>query len=347
MSRSPSILTPNLLPAPFLPKDLYQSMAIFSRMREDIFAKSWQCVGMNSHFQQAGIVQPFLLMEDLLDEPLLMICDEQKTLHCLSNVCPQCGSILLRERNQLTELRCPQDGSRYSLQGQCLEIAQSAEPPQTSDHLPMLNLRGFGDLLFTGVTASTPFEQWIQPITDRTGKMAWSKLVHEGEYSHSIHIEANWTLYVDHVLTQRGDGIKQHLLAEGVMHLRNAKSDAPIFDLPDGHPDRGQSISAMHCWLWPNLLLDIYPWGVVVRIIDPIAPSETRIRSESFLWHPDLLDPLFAELLHHAELDRASQLESQQRGMQSRLFRGKHPAEGSAMQHFHKMLMTSIKQGSD
>lgn len=323
---------------PLLPKEIYHSPAIFSRMQEHMFARSWQCVGMNSHFDEAGIVQPFLLMEDLLNEPLLMICDEKEKLHCLSNVCPQSGRILLHERSQLTELRCPQGKRRYNLQGQRIDIPQA----QATDHLLSLELHDFGDLLFTGLNPSQPFEGWIEPLAKRTDKMPWSHLAHAGEYSSSTLIHANWTLYVDQILDQQGEGVRQELYPAGVLLLHEAGTDAPSFDFPAGHPDYGQKLSGLHYWLWPNLLLNVYPWGLVLGIIDPISPTETRIRRESFLWEAHLLDPLFADLLQHAELERAAQLESQQKGVQSRLFRGKQPEKGSAVEHFHKMLASAL-----
>ena len=318
---------------------LYHSPEHFAQMREHIFAKSWQCIGMKSHVDQPGIAQPFLLMEGLLDEPLLLVCDAQGQLRCLSNVCTHCGNLLVHERSTIESLICSHDGRTFNLRGNCTRQSQSEEQAgNESDRLPELPLHQLGDLLFTGLFPEQSFDSWIQPVLDRVGEMPLDALQHAADFSRNYQFQANWLLYLDHLLGQESGSTSQQFPA-GNLRIRPASDyGEPALDLPTGHPDHGKTIAAYHFYLFPNLLLDIYPWGIVLGILDPLSPTETQLRSESFLWNPELLNPLLADALHHAELERGLIIETQQRGVQSRLFQGKIFPEGSLQAQLHEML---------
>ena len=62
------------------------------------------------------------------------------------------------------------------------------------------------------------------------------------------------------------------------------------FDLPPGSPDEGQQIAAYYWWLFPNTMLNIYPWGVSVNVVRPLAVDRTKVSFLAYVWDPSKLD---------------------------------------------------------
>src|SRR5262245_56846098 len=64
------------------------------------------------------------------------------------------------------------------------------------------------------------------------------------------------------------------------------KEGEPCFDLPAGHPDAGQRIAAYYFWVFPNLMLNFYPWGLSINLVRPIAVDRCRVLFESYVLDP-------------------------------------------------------------
>src|SRR2546421_12782584 len=74
-----------------LPASFYRDPAIFERIRERVFARSWQLVDGAERAAISGSVLPFSLLEGFVEEPLLLSRDASGTLRGLSNVCTHRG----------------------------------------------------------------------------------------------------------------------------------------------------------------------------------------------------------------------------------------------------------------
>ncbi len=88
-------------------------------------------------------------------------------------------------------------------------------------------------------------------------------------------IDANWALYCDNYLEEfHIPYIHSSSLAEldygeyatetydwCNLQLGVQKSALGAFDLPADHPDAGRHIGGFYYWLFPNLMLNFYPWG--------------------------------------------------------------------------------------
>ncbi len=67
--------------------DFYTDPAVFELSKEKLFSGSWQFIGDVGMVNEPGRCYPFTLLENYLDEPLLLTCDPQHVVHCISNVC--------------------------------------------------------------------------------------------------------------------------------------------------------------------------------------------------------------------------------------------------------------------
>jgi len=119
------------------------------------------------------------------------------------------------------------------------------------------------------------------------------------------------------------------------------------FDLPPGHPDAGEPIEAFYFWLFPNLMLNFYPWGLSVNVVQPLSHGRTRVAFRSWVWRDDLRDRGLGADLHRVEMEDEEVVESVQRGLASRLYgRGRFsPRREVGTHHFHQLLSEWMRRG--
>lgn len=122
-------------------------------------------------------------------------------------------------------------------------------------------------------------------------------------------------------------------------------SPGPTFgELPHQHPDHGLPVAAWYFWLFPNVLLNFYPWGLSFNVVEPRGLARTRVRFESWVWRPELRDTGAGAELHRVELEDEAVVEAAQRGVRSRLYRrGRFsPARELGVHHFHRLLAAEL-----
>ena len=64
-----------------LPASFYRDPAVFERVRERVFARSWQFADGAERAARPGAVLPFELLPGCIDEPLLLARNAQGELH--------------------------------------------------------------------------------------------------------------------------------------------------------------------------------------------------------------------------------------------------------------------------
>ena len=79
------------------------------------------------------------------------------------------------------------------------------------------------------------------------------------------------------------------LFEGGVLQIGIASEGEPFFEIPESSPDYGKKIAAYYWWLFPGLMLNIYPWGVSVNIVVPEAVDKTRVIYQGYVTDPEML----------------------------------------------------------
>ena len=88
-------LDPDIRKSETLPSSFYFDDAIWKAMREKVFASTWQWIGdEREFFKGPENIIPFMLHEEYLEDPLLLIQQEDGKVNCLSNVCSHRGFML-------------------------------------------------------------------------------------------------------------------------------------------------------------------------------------------------------------------------------------------------------------
>ena len=357
-------IDPDIRRAATLPAKVYSDPAYFALQQDRVFARSWQFAADSSRVKAPGHVLPFTLLDGCLDEPLVITSDENAELRCLSNVCTHRGALVVEGEGHLKSLRCRYHGRRFDLDGKFVSMPEfdtTTDFPTPKDCLPKLPLEKWGPLLFTSLEPTVSFEEWIKPVNDRVSWMPLEEFRRDSKTSRDYLIGANWALYCDNYLEEFHipyvhAGLSEQLdynsyytevFPHASLQMGIARSGEPVFDLPSSHPDFGKRVAAFYFWLFPNIMLNFYPWGLSLNVVSPLGPNRTRVSFISYIWKEELRAEGVGGDLHKVEMEDEEVVESVQRGVSSRLYdRGRFSARREiGTHHFHHLLAQAMNEG--
>lgn len=363
--RSVSI-DPDIRRASTLPAWCYTDPALFARAAEQIFGRSWQLVSDLDRVRVPGWVCPVTFLDGLLDEPLLLARDGDDRLRALSNVCTHRGNLLCEHEGAAAFLRCRYHGRRFALDGRFLSMPEFDNVegfPSAADSLTQLPLGAWEKLVFAALDPAMAFDDWLAPVKARCGWMPLDRATLDPTRSRDYLVRANWALYCDNYLEGFHIPYVHHGLAGaldyanyrtelfpwGNLQIGVAASGEEAFDLPADSPDHpsktgGQRIAGYYFWLFPNLMLNFYPWGLSVNIVKPLAVDRTKVTFLAYVWDASRLDTGAGAGLDRVEREDEQIVESVQRGVRSRLYdRGRYsPAREACVHHFHQLFAHAL-----
>jgi choline monooxygenase len=350
-------IEPDIRLARTLPARVYSDPEVFRRQRDRVFARSWHYAGHDDLIKVAGQVHPFTLLPGGLDEPLLLTRDSADRPHCLSNVCTHRGTVVVEGAGNLAQLRCRYHGRRFALDGRfhsMPEFEGAVDFPSPADDLAEVGLGTWERFLMVSIAPAVSFDELIATMRDRLAGMPFGQLAYESAGARDYLVNANWALYVDNYLegfhipyvhsslaaTLDYGEYAVELMAHGVAQLGVAKPGEPAFDLSPTHPDHGRGVAAYYYWLFPTTMFNVYPWGVSVNAVTPLAVDRTRVSFLPFVWDPSKRESGAGAGLDRVEREDEAIVEAVQRGVRSRLYdRGRYsPTRETGVHHFHRLL---------
>lgn len=99
--------------------------------------------------------------------------------------------------------------------------------------------------------------------------------------------------------------------------------------------------------LFPNLMLNFYPWGLSVNVVQPLGPARTKASFISYVWRQELRDKGVGAGLHLVEMEDEEVVESVQGGALAAYDRGRYsPKRETGTHHFHRLLARFMNQGA-
>ena len=341
-----------------LHKDFYFSDSIWEQNKESIFASSWQCLGDTQELFQAGIKSiPQVFMPQYLNEPILLTLQDEN-IKLMSNVCTHRGFILSHHPSETQSLTCKYHGRRFSLDGTCQfmpEFKDVENFPSPCDHLKDLKHFQWNQFLFGSLNGSIDINKAFSQVDERVGFLNTHEFTHFPVYDKVYTVHAHWALYcenylegfhipfVHHDLNALIDYGNYDTLCENdvVLQIGYGSDEANCFILPEGHPDHGQKVAAYYYWLFPNLMLNYYTWGLQLNYIMPVNKNLTKVHFVYYLKDPS--DPRFLngdKLGEKTEREDEFVVEGVQKGLRSRFYdHGRYsPRREKGVHHFHRLL---------
>lgn len=349
------IISKDIRDAQTLPSRYYTGADVFELTKNALFAESWQWVTDNASLNNVDLV-PVSLLPSFLDEPLLLAKSEN-LWRCLSNVCTHRGNLLVDKPCQSKRIQCGYHGRQFDMAGKFVHMPEFEDAknfPGPKDHLPEVPLEWLGPMGFVRVTGDAPFEETFKPVIDRLPDYRWDELKLDPESVKTYELPANWMLYCDNYLegfhipyvhpelhkTLDPKGYATETLDRGTLQIGIASAEEAAFPARGNEPP----IGAYYFFLFPNLMLNFYPWGLSLNVVQPVAPKHTKIHYRSYVLDASRLGTGAGGALDVVEMQDEHVVAQVQLGVQSRLYdRGRYsPSQETGVHHFHRYLVEHL-----
>jgi choline monooxygenase len=358
-----NLINPNINRAETLPTGFYQNPSIWEAAKEKIFCRSWQFVGDEQRlFAGPENVQPLWLLENYLDEPLLLTQQNEET-RCMTNVCTHRGFLLAQHPTAARKLTCKYHGRRFGLDGTfefMPEFKEAEDFPRPCDHLHKLPLGRWRQFLFTNVDAPTDWASIAQKLDKRLYFMDIENFTFHPEYSKVYNVSAHWALYIDnymegfHVPFVHNDlgalldygSYTTELDGDVVTQIGYASGTDFTFKFPEGHPDFGREVTAYYIWVYPNFMLNVYPWGIQFNVVRPLTPTFTKVEFLYYIHDMETFQLMNgAQLAEKTEREDEFVVEAVQRGISSRFYTAGRfsPTRETGVHRFHELVSRAMQ----
>ena len=349
-------INPDICQAETLASEFYTDEKYFEQSKEKIFARSWQLIGTADEINN---LKPFTILENFLDEPILITRTKEK-LNCLSNVCTHRGKILIENECRANGIRCGYHGRRFDLSGKFLSMPEfegAANFPSEKDNLPAIPFQIWNDFLFTSVNPIAPLRDFLAEIQEKLQAVNLENLrfVSAKDYE----VKAHWALYCENYLEGFHIPFVHQKLNEAIDYGSYKTETFRYSSLQTGFAKKSEQsaatggsnakeivfdfdnkIAAFYFFLFPNLMLNFYPWGLSVNIVKPLKKNLTKVSYLTFVADESKFGRGAGADLETVEFEDQAVVESVQKGINSRFYRaGRYsPSREKGTHHFHRLI---------
>jgi choline monooxygenase len=288
----------------------YIDPAILEVEKEKLFRRTWQLVGTLSHpcgemnGAKRTIADPeTYFTTEIAGEPLVIVRDKTGTLRAFSNVCRHRAGPIAQDSGCKNVFRCGYHGWTYTLDGRLIGTPD-VEGVEFFDRSQMgmfpVRVEVWEQFIFVNFDADAlPLSDYLGKIPQQAGGFDFSGL-HSVERREYV-INCNWKVYVDNYL----EGYHIPIAHPGLMREIDysqyrtetfrfySQQFAPIRAMkPEDTAERSYApgigtAEASYFWIFPNLMLNIYPDNISTNLIVPLSHDKTLTIFEWFFHNPD------------------------------------------------------------
>jgi len=346
----------------------YTDPAVLEIERARIFRRSWQPVGTLSQAcgevngRKYTIADPeSFFTVDVGDEPVVVVRDKQGTLRAFSNVCRHRAGPIASGSGCKNVLRCGYHGWTYTLDGRLIgtpDVEGVEFFDRSTIGMVPLRLETWQQFIFVNFDQNAePLSTYLGDIPEQARGFQFAGLQFAERRDYVI--DCNWKVYVDNYLEgyhipiahpglmreidysqYRTDTFRYHSQQFAPIRAVKAEEAGERFYAPG--TGRQQ---ALYFWIFPNLMLNIYPDNISTNLIVPVSQDKTLTIFEWF-FH-DVGSVKVQERMKKAVAfsDEVQQediglCESVQRGLRSSTYdRGRYSVKReNGVHHFHMLL---------
>lgn len=341
-------IDPDIAAADTLSYEFYTAERYWRESKDKIFARSWQLAGTTGEIDN---LKPFTILENFLDEPVLFT-RAGENLHCLSNVCTHRGKILVEDACRASGIRCGYHGRRFDLDGKFLSMPEFENVrnfPTERDDLTKIPSAALGNLLFAALDPFAAFDEFFAPVAARLTWLDWAGLKFSAARSRDYFVNAHWALYCENYLEGFHIPFVHQSLNEALDYGAYTTETFRFASLQTGFAKPGAEeaafafdarFAALYFFVFPNLMLNFYPWGLSVNLVKPLQPDLTCVSYLTFVADESKFGQGAGGNLGRVELEDQAVVESVQRGIRSRFYeRGRYsPSREQGTHHFHRLI---------
>lgn len=329
-------INPDIKRAETLSSEFYTDKTYFHESKEKIFARTWQLISTTDEIEN---LKPVNLLGNYLDEPILLTKTDE-TINCLSNVCTHRGKILIENDCLANGIRCGYHGRRFALDGRFLSMPEfeTAENfPSEKDNLPKIPCSIWNKFVFVSLNPIAELGEFVREM--KNINLENLKFVSSKDYE----VKAHWALYCENYLEGFHVPFVHKSLNEAIDYGTYTTEVFRYSSLQKAFDNQG-NVAAHYFFIFPNLMLNFYPWGLSVNIVKPIETDLTQVSYLTFVADESKLNYGAGADLETVEFEDQKVVESVQKGIKSRFYeKGRYsPTREQGTHHFHSLISEFI-----
>lgn len=341
-----------------LPYRLYTDPEVLKEEQEKIFARTWQFVG---HVSQIANPGDFFTCE-VAGEPILVARGKEGTLRAFYNVCPHRATKLEKtEEGNKKILQCGYHGWTFHLDGSLNKAPNFKEGDGLCAEeacLRQVRLEVQASLIFVNldddaVSLAASYGDFFDDL---------EKFPFLGELKkygvNTRVIKSNWKAFIDNYLECDHCPIAHpsftatlDLTKYQIIQCENYSVQGTVIK-PDKQVgsvelNKAEMQGGRFYWLWPNLMLTIYPGPGNLSLIQMVPiDHETTLGVYTYLFRNEELTQDEKDLMVFTEQVRVEDVELvelEQIGFRSRAFtKGRFSSTEHAVLQFHEMVLNTL-----
>lgn len=340
-----------------LPSSWYFDAQILETEYSSVFSHTWQLVGRTEQVSKPGDYFTTMIGR----EPIIVVRGKDEMLRALSNVCRhRAGPVATGEGNRKV-FQCGYHGWTYTLDGKIRgtpEFDGVEGFNQENNCLPEFKVESWAGLVFVNLNnASAPLSDFLEDIPERIKHHDLSAMkfaAHKDWY-----IDCNWKVYVDNYLEGYHIPIV-HPALNRELDYNNYRTEtkryysiqhSPIKPATNGRLKvEGENTEAQYFWIFPNLMLNVYPDNFSTNLIVPLGPERTLTIFEWYFCEPESKETQeriqrTIEFSDEIQIEDIRICEIVQRNLHSRTYsQGRYSVKReNGVHHFHGLLNEYLK----
>lgn len=360
MSGGERVFENRLERAATLPSECYTDAAFLNIENDRVFARTWQLVGRADQAREPGDY----FTATIAGEPVIVARGLDEKLRAFSNVCRHRAGPVANGAGRRRVFQCGYHGWTYSLDGQLLGTPDFDGVEcfdKTANCLPEFAVDTWDALVFVNLDrACAPLSATLEDLPVRLAgrDLAAMEFAARKEWT----VECNWKVYVDNYLEGYHIPIVHPSLHRELdyqnywVETRRAYSiqHAPIRQTKEARLRQNETAcgEAGFFWIFPNLMLNVYPDNYSTNLIIPIDHRRTLTVFEWYFHDPrraDAQEKLRQTIAFSAEvqIEDMKICEAVQRNLGSRTYRmGRYSVKReNGVHHFHRLLTDQLTAG--
>jgi choline monooxygenase len=354
MGRGEFMFEERLARASTLPSRWYVDPAILEQEKEKVFSRAWQLVGRAEQVASPGDY----FTTAVADEPVIVVRGADEKLRALANVCRHRAGPVAEGEGKRKVFQCGYHGWTYSIEGRLLGTPEF-EGVECFDKeascLPEFQVDTWGALVFVNLDRNClPLADALEDLPARIAHRDLSEMRLAARKD--WYVDCNWKVYVDNYLEGYHIPIVHPSLARELDYGRYRTETRRYYSIQHSplkpadsarirRDESAQNSEAQFFWLFPNLMLNVYPDNYSTNLIVPLGPDRTLTIFEWYFRDPEREDVQenvgrTIEFSDEIQIEDIKICEAVQRGLRSRSYdAGRYSVKReNGVHHFHGLL---------
>jgi choline monooxygenase len=350
---------PRLAHASTLPSRYYFDAAVLAEEHRNVFGRTWQLAGQLEQVREAG--QYFTAT--IANEPVLVVRGNDGVLRAMSNVCRHRAGPVAKGEGKRPVLQCGYHGWTYSLDGR-LAVTPEFEDVQDFDRascvLPQFRVEVWNELVFVNLHRDA------ESLAEFLGELLADMPRHDYSGFRLGHRKAwevgcNWKVYVDNYL----EGYHIPIVHPGLFreldypsYRTETKKSYSIQFAPTKRTmastgrirTGGGEDEVRYFWIFPNLMLNVYPDNFSTNVILPMSAGRTVTLFDWYFKDPDAARQQIDDTVAFSDeiqIEDIEICEAVQRGLGSTTYdSGRYSVKReNGVHHFHGLYLELMSHG--